>query len=116
MLSPAEIRAWTSVELLVPGITRSGKEGKRGTSPMVHCNVSCEKGAEDWAVQVPKLVTIFCTNTPAFCRQLTGNPPRLDPEPEESEDAWRGIMGTGVDWTGWTLATGFSSARGGGRL
>lgn len=66
------------------------------------------------------VVTIFCTNTPAFCRQLTGNPPRLDPEAlllgVEPADAWRGIMGTGVDWTGRMLATGFSSVRGGGRL
>lgn len=66
------------------------------------------------------MVTILCTNTPAFCRQLTGKPPRLDPD-ELSPGAGpvaacRGIMGTGVDWTGRTLATGFSSIRGGGRL
>lgn len=44
----------------------------------------------------------------------------LDPDeslPEaEPADAWRGVMGTGVDWTGRTLATSFSSIRGGGRL
>lgn len=65
-------------------------------------------------------MTIFWTNTPAFCRQLTGNPPRLDsdePLPEEEpEDAWRGTMGTGVDWTGRTPDAGLSSVRGGGRL
>lgn len=44
----------------------------------------------------------------------------LDPDESlpgaEPADAWRGIMGTGVDWTGRTLATSFSSVRGGGRL
>lgn len=69
---------------------------------------------------LPVVVTILCTNTPAFCRQLTGKPPRLDPDElslgAEPADACRGIMGTGVDWTGRTLATGFSSERAGGRL
>lgn len=44
----------------------------------------------------------------------------LDPDESllgaEPAEAWRGIMGTGVDWTGRTLATCFSSVRGGGRL
>lgn len=65
------------------------------------------------------VVTIFCTNTPAFCRQLTGKPPRLHLEESlpgaELADAWRGIIETGVDWTGLTLATGFSSVLVGGR-
>lgn len=71
-------------------------------------------------VYPPVVVTILCTNTPAFCRQLTGKPPRLDPDDSlpgaEPADTCRGIMGTGVDWTGRTLATGFSSVQGDGRL
>lgn len=66
------------------------------------------------------MVTIFWTNTPAFCRQLTGKPSRLDLEGSrfgpEPEDVCRGIMGIGVDWTGRTLATGFSSVTAEGRL
>lgn len=69
---------------------------------------------------LPVVVTIFCTNTPAFCRQLTLKPPRLDLEESRSwaepADTWRGIMGTDPDWTGLTLATGFSSVCVGGRL
>lgn len=69
---------------------------------------------------LPVDVMILCTKTPAFCRQLTGKPPRLGPDGPslwpEPVDAFWGIMGTGVDWTGRTLATGFSSVRAGGRL
>lgn len=53
------------------------------------------------AACLPVVVTIFCTNTPAFCRQLTGKPPRLDEEEPRSgaEPAatWRGIMGADAD-------------------
>jgi len=49
-----------------------------------------------------------------------GKPPMLDSEESslgaEPADACRGIMGTGVELTGRTLATGFSSEQGGGRL
>lgn len=42
-------------------------------------------------VSVPVVMTIFCTNTPAFCRQLTGKPPRPAPDElslgAETEDA-----------------------------
>lgn len=70
--------------------------------------------------RLPVVVTIFCTNTPAFCRQLTLKPPRLDLEESRSwaepADTWRGVVGTDPDWTGLTLATGFSSVCVGGRL
>lgn len=68
------------------------------------------------------VVTIFWTNTPAFCRLLRLKfSAALDPEEAEEVgpvpwDACRGVMGTGVDWTGRTLATGFSSGLVGGRL
>lgn len=60
---------------------------------------------------LPVVVTIFWTKTPAFCRQLTGKPSRLDLEGSRfgPADACRGIVGFGVDWTGRTLATGFCS-------
>lgn len=92
MLSPAVILAWTSVELLLPGITRSETEGENAKSPTVCHNISHEsRGRELADYQVPVVVTIFCTNTPAFCRQLTGKPPRLDPDEvsvgAEPEDA-----------------------------
>lgn len=72
---------------------------------------------------LPVVVTIFWTNTPAFCRLLRLKfSAALEPEDAEETgapvpwDACRGVMGTGVDWTGLTLATGFSSDLGGGRL
>lgn len=61
---------------------------------------------------------IFCTNTPAFCKQLTGKPPRLDAD-ESLEvgagptDAWPGTAGTGAAWIGRTLADILSSVWGG---
>lgn len=80
MLSPAVILAWTSVELLLPGITRSETGGeKNANSPTDFNRISQERRIrENWQSHVPVVVTIFCTNTPAFCRQLTENPPRLD--------------------------------------
>lgn len=79
MLSPAVILAWTSVELLLPGITRSETGGGNSNSPTDLNSISDEsRGREKWQSHVPVVVTIFCTNTPAFCRQWTGNPPRLD--------------------------------------
>lgn len=65
---------------------------------------------------LPVVVTIFCTDTPAFCRQLTGKPPDESSMGAEPAEACRGIMGSGVDWLGRMLAAGFSSGRGGGRL
>lgn len=64
---------------------------------------------------IPVVVTILCTETPAFCRVLTGRPP-AKLEPAMPMPTWRGIMGMGVDWIGLTLATGLSSARVMGRL
>lgn len=79
MLSPAVILAWTSVELLLPGITRSETGGENANSATDFHSISHERrGRENWQSRVPVVVTIFCTYTPAFCKQLTGNPPRLD--------------------------------------
>lgn len=79
MLSPAVILAWMAVELLVPGITRSEMGGENANSPSDFNKITHERrGREKWKSHVPVVVTIFCTYTPAFCRQLTGNPPRLD--------------------------------------
>lgn len=64
---------------------------------------------------LPVVVTIRCTWTPAFCRELTGRPPEAL-EPAIPIATWRGIIGMGVDWMGRTLATGLSSARTMGRL
>lgn len=64
---------------------------------------------------LPVLVTIRCTCTPAFCRELTGRPPAAL-EPAIPMATWRGIIGMGVDWMGLTLATGLSSPRIKGRL
>lgn len=64
---------------------------------------------------LPVLVTIRCTCTPAFCRELTGRPPAAL-EPAIPMATWRGIIGMGVDWMGLTLATGLSSPRTKGRL
>lgn len=64
---------------------------------------------------LPVVVTILCTYTPAFCRKLTGRLP-AELEPAMPMPTWRGIMGTGVDWIGLTLATGLSSGLAVGRL
>lgn len=61
----------------------------------------------------PVVVTTFCTRTPARCRQLMGK--FMDGFVLEAEltvppsGTCRGIIGMGVDCTGRTLATGFSS-------
>lgn len=77
---------------------------------------SCSSIKEEEKTSVlPVLVTIRCTCTPAFCRELTGRPPAAL-EPAIPMATWRGIIGMGVDWMGLTLATGLSSPRTRGRL